>query len=60
MLRHSQIHLMCWGTGRERTPAEYAALLARAGWKYQQTWYPPTWMMGIVEGRHESTSASQR
>lgn len=44
------IHMMCWGTGRERTEAEYAALLERAGWKYRQTWYPPSGMMGIVEG----------
>ena len=44
------IHMMCWGTGRERTPAEYGALLERAGWKYRQTWYPPSRMMGIVEG----------
>ncbi len=44
------IHMMCWGTGRERTSAEYAALLERAGWTYRQTWYPPTRTMGIVEG----------
>jgi hypothetical protein len=44
------IHMMCWGTGRERTPAEYAALLERAGWTYQGTRYPPSKMMGIVEG----------
>lgn len=44
------IHMMCWGTGRERTGAEYAALLRRAGWTYRQTWFPPTRMMGIVEG----------
>jgi hypothetical protein len=44
------IHMMCWGTGRERTPAEYAALLDQAEWKYRQTWYPPSGMMGVVEG----------
>jgi O-methyltransferase domain/Dimerisation domain len=44
------IHMMCWGTGRERTPAEYAALLERGGWNYQQTLYPPSRMMGILEG----------
>ena len=37
-------------TGRERTPAEYAGLLERAGWQYLQTWYPASRMMGIVEG----------
>jgi hypothetical protein len=44
------IHMMCWGTGRERTPAEYAALLERAGWRYRQIWYPPSKVMGVVEG----------
>jgi len=43
-------HMMCWGTGRERTPAEYAALLERAGWGHRQTWYPPSKVMGVVEG----------
>jgi O-methyltransferase domain/Dimerisation domain len=44
------IHMMCWGTGRERTFEEYATLLERAGWTYRQTWYPPSRMMGVVEG----------
>jgi len=44
------IHMMCWGTGRERTASEYATLLENAGWKYQQTSYPESRMMGIVEG----------
>ena len=44
------IHTMCWGTGRVRTLAEYAAPLERAGWIYQQTWHPPNRMLGIVEG----------
>lgn len=44
------VHMMCWGTGRERTPAEYAALLERAGWSYSNTWYPPSRAMGIVGG----------
>lgn len=48
------IHMMCWGTGRERTPTEYAVLLERAGWTYRQTWYPPSRMMGIVEGAKTS------
>src|ERR1043166_484356 len=26
------IHMICWGTGRERTSAEYADLWASAGW----------------------------
>jgi hypothetical protein len=44
------IHMMCWGTGRERTVEEYAALLERAGWKYVHTWFPQSRMMGVVEG----------
>ena len=45
------IHMMCWGTGRERTREEYAALLERAGWKYVDTLYPPVGAIGVVEGR---------
>jgi O-methyltransferase domain len=44
------IHMLIWGTGRERTEEEYAALLAGAGWTYRQTWYPASKMLGVVEG----------
>lgn len=44
------IHMMCWGTGRERTEEEYASLLQKAGWKYQTTWYPASRAMEVVEG----------
>lgn len=44
------IHMMCWGTGRERTIEEYEDLLESAGWKYAQTWFPTSRMMGAVEG----------
>jgi ubiquinone/menaquinone biosynthesis C-methylase UbiE len=44
------IHMMCWGTGRERTQEEYASLLERAGWKYLGTWFPSCRAMGVVEG----------
>src|SRR5262249_23269358 len=27
------IHMMCWGSGRERTVQEYSTLLVRAGWR---------------------------
>jgi hypothetical protein len=47
------IHMLVWGTGLERTVEEYAGLLERAGWKYRQTWYPPSKMLGIVEGVKE-------
>ncbi|MBI2818846.1 MAG: hypothetical protein HYX73_02615 [Acidobacteria bacterium] len=30
------IHMMCWGPGRERTAAEYAALLEEAGWSLRR------------------------
>jgi hypothetical protein len=44
------IHMMCWGTGRERTTEEYAGLLEGAGWKYLETWYPSSRILGVVEG----------
>jgi len=44
------IHMMCWGTGRERTQDEYATLLEKAGWKYVTTWFPPSRSMGVIEG----------
>lgn len=44
------IHMMCWGTGRERTSDEYAALLREAGWEYVDTWFPPSKAMGAVQG----------
>ena len=44
------IHMMCWGTGRERSSEEYAALLERAGWGHVTTWYPQSRLMGLVEG----------
>lgn len=44
------IHMMCWGSGRERTEAEYAALLAAAGWSYKTSHYPEGRLMGVVEG----------
>jgi hypothetical protein len=48
------IHMMCWGTGRERTEPEYARLLEAAGWKYFRTWYPKDRALGVVEGRFSS------
>ena len=43
------VHMLIWGTGRERTEGEYAALLKKAGWKYLKTWYPVSKMLGVVE-----------
>jgi hypothetical protein len=44
------IHMMCWGAGRERTVEEYRTLLERSGWTYVQTLYPSAGAMAIVEG----------
>lgn len=44
------IHMMCWGTGRERTEVEYVRLLEAAGWKCVDSWYPSNRMMGVIEG----------
>jgi len=45
------IHMMCWGTGRERTEGEYIGLLEAAGWKFDRIWNPNNRTIGIVEGR---------
>ena len=44
------IHMLCWGTGRERTEAEYAHLLGAAGFRHIRTWYPAGQLMGVIEG----------
>jgi len=44
------IHMMCWGSGRERTESEYGRLLAAAGWKATTTVYPENAQMGVVVG----------
>jgi hypothetical protein len=43
------VHMMVWGNGRERTVEEYGELLKEAGWRYRQTWYPTSKMIGVVE-----------
>ena len=45
------LHMMCWGTGRERTESEYAALFDASGWQFARVWYPTNRLMGVVEGR---------
>lgn len=45
------IHMMCWGTGRERTEGEYIGLLEAGGWRFHRTWHPRNRTIGIVEGR---------
>jgi O-methyltransferase domain/Dimerisation domain len=44
------IHMLCWGTGRERTEAEYARLLEAAGFRHVNSWYPTGRLMGVIEG----------
>jgi len=44
------IHMMCWGPGRERTVQEYAALLQEAGWNYVASRFPPSRIIGVIEG----------
>ena len=44
------IHMMCWGTGQERTEAQYTSLLERAGWKPADSYYPANLQMGIITG----------
>ncbi len=44
------MHMMCWGSGRERTVEEYSGLLEQSGWDYVQTIYPRNGLIGIMEG----------
>jgi hypothetical protein len=44
------IHMMCWGTGRERTIEEHSVLLEQSGWKYVRTFYPQSGLIGVIEG----------
>ncbi len=45
------LHMMCWGAGRERTEEEYAGLFSAAGWHFAGAWYPSNRFMGVIEGR---------
>lgn len=44
------LHMLCWGTGRERTAQEYAALLAAAGWRFLGLRLPSHGTLVVVEG----------
>jgi O-methyltransferase domain len=44
------IHMMCWGTGRERTEYDYLRLLERVGWKTSGSHYPANRQMGVITG----------
>jgi hypothetical protein len=43
------IHMMCWGSGQERTEEEYASLLEASGWGVVACHYPLHASMGVVE-----------
>jgi len=44
------IHMMCWGTGQERTEAQYKRLLNKAGWKLVDCYYPANRLVGVLVG----------
>ena len=44
------VHMMCWGTGQERTEAQYRSLLERAGWAPAGSYYPANRQMGVITG----------
>jgi hypothetical protein len=45
------IHMMCWGTGRERTRQEYASLAAASGWNFVKAWTPAAGLIEVLELR---------
>ena len=52
------MHMMCWGTGRERTVAEYRALFESAGWRFEAALFARGGAIGIIEGRLGQTGAA--
>lgn len=44
------MHMLCWGTGRERTAREYERLLERSGWRFVAARFPPSGVIGVIEG----------
>jgi hypothetical protein len=45
------IHMMCWGQGRERSALQYEELLSAAGWQAGKLRPMPSVEMGIIEAR---------
>jgi len=43
------MHMLCWGTGRERTTHEYEQLLERSGWRFVAAQFPPSGAIGVIE-----------
>jgi hypothetical protein len=44
------IHMMCWGTGRKRTEAEFIELLATTGWRHTATYQAPGSFISVIAG----------
>lgn len=43
------MHMLCWGTGQERTDQQYRDLLEQTGWAHVATRFPQSRAMGVVE-----------
>lgn len=43
------MHMLCWGTGKERTVEEYRALLRESGWTFTAARFPRSGAIGVVE-----------
>ena len=44
----------------ERTVEQYAELLQRSWWKYRQTWYPQSNLLGVIEALKTQKRTLQR
>jgi hypothetical protein len=44
------MHMMCWGSGRERSEGEYRELLEASGWRHVGTAFPIHGAIAVVEG----------
>ena len=47
------MHMMCWGTGQERTAAEYRGLIEESGWHFAAVRYAASEAIGVVEATAE-------
>ena len=43
------IHMMCWGTGRERTAQEYISLMDKSGWRFEGAHAPREGLMSVLQ-----------
>jgi len=44
------MHMMCWGSGRERTEREYRDLLRQSCWTFVASWYAQSGVICVIEG----------